>query len=216
MKAPPRPKQARSQRTRDTIIAAAAGALVELGYQKASTPAIAAKAGVSQGALYKHFPEKPQLLAACIERILATFVTDFRAGIATQRSPRAGLPDRVAHAVTALWAIFRRPEMQAVFEVYVAARTDRALGRALSPIIDRHRANILDAAVLVFPEVAAVPDFPSVVDAVVYAMQGVVLGIFAPEESEAAAEAAHLAFFQRLASRELEAALARHRKGAVR
>jgi hypothetical protein len=95
--------------------------------------------------------------------------------------------------------------MHAVFEVYVAARTEPALARALAPILERHRENILVEARRVFPEVAARAELPPVVDAVVYAMQGVVLGLFAPDGID---DAVHLAFFERLALRELESALA--------
>jgi AcrR family transcriptional regulator len=207
-------KQARSERTRASLVDAAARTLATTGFQKASTQAVAAAAGCSQGALFKHFPDKAHLLAACVERILAGFVADFRADMTRRRAaaPR-DLEDRLAPAVAALWRIFRRPEMQAVLEVYVAARTDEALGRALTPILERHREDILAEAVHVFPELGGVPDFAGVVDAVVYAMQGVVVGLFAPD---GAADAAHLAFFQRLAARELEAAIDRRAKGARR
>src|SRR5687767_1043910 len=70
----PRPKQARSERTRAGIVDAAARTLATQGFHKASTQAVAGAAGVSQGALFKHFPQKSLLLAACVERILAGFV----------------------------------------------------------------------------------------------------------------------------------------------
>jgi AcrR family transcriptional regulator len=197
------PQQPRAVATRGRIVAAAAQVLAARGYQGASTPVVAAAAAVSQGALFKHFPSKAALLAACVEVLLAGFFDRFRAEAAARLKGRRALAGRVRAAVEALWRIFRHPEMQAVFEVYVAARTDAALGAALAPILDRHRARVIGEAKGLFPEHAARPDFASVVDAVVYAMQGVVLGLFAPDHT---AEADHLAFFERLALRELEAA----------
>jgi AcrR family transcriptional regulator len=198
----PVPKQARSQATRARIVEAAAQALARHGFQKASTPFIAGLAEVSQGALFKHFPTKAALLAACLERLLGSFILDFRADVAARLGPARSLKERVAVAVGALWRCFRRTEMHAVFEVYVAARTDEELARALAPILDGHRGNILAEARGLFPELGAADDFGAVVDAVVYAMQGVVLGLFAPDGAD---DASHVAFFERLALRELEA-----------
>jgi AcrR family transcriptional regulator len=196
------PKQARSVATRGRILQAACEALMDRGYGGASTQVIATLAGVSQGALFKHFATKAALLASSIEQLLAGFIGEFRRGLGdpTDREPLA----RVAPAVAELWKIFRRPEMQAVLEVYLAARTDRALGAALGPILDRHRENILAEARRILPELAGVTDFSSVVDAVVYAMQGVIVGVFTPDRQS---DAVHLAFFERLALRELEAVL---------
>ena len=195
------PKQARSTRTRARLVEAATQTLVTRGMSGASTAAMAGEAGVSQGALFKHFPTKAVLLAESVAQILAGFIADFRADLAARAG--ASLREQVAHAVAALWRIFRRDEMQAVLEVYLAARTDAALGATLAPILERHRENILAEAARLFPELAASIDFPGVVDAVVYAMQGVIVGVFSRDD---AGDARHLAFFERLALRELEAA----------
>jgi len=197
------PKQARSHLTRARIVEAAALTLVEHGYQKTSTPRIAAEAEVSQGALFKHFPSKTLLLAACVERLLASFVAGFREDMTARVDREAPIKERVEVAVRGLWRVFRRPEMRVVFEVYVAAWTDRDLARALSDILGIHRENILTEARELFPELSDAADFAAVVDAVVYAMQGVVLGLFTPD----AEEALHIAFFERLAQRELEAVM---------
>jgi AcrR family transcriptional regulator len=205
------PQQSRSVATRARLVEAAAGALIDLGFAGTSTAAVAERAGVSQGALFKHFPSKADLLAACVEAVLAGYVEDFRAGVipaATGAAPH----QRIRPAVAALWSIFRKPGMHAVFEIYVAARTDPALASRLGPILERHRATILAEAHRLLPELAAVPaDITIAVDAVVYAMQGVALGLFAPDER---ADAEHLAFFTRLAEHELDRALvaALHRK----
>jgi AcrR family transcriptional regulator len=198
--------QARAQVTRGKLVEAATRCLVDRGFSGTSTAQVAAAAEVSQGALFKHFAVKSQLLGACVERILAGMVADFRddAGRMVGRT----LEERVGPAVVALWKIFRREEMRAVFEVYVAARTDRALAAELAPIMERHRASIQAEARRLFPELPTDAGFDAAVDAVVYAMQGVVLGLFAPDDT---AEAQHLAFFNRLARHELERAIAEHR-----
>ncbi len=51
----------RSLPTRERLLAAAAAAIEEGGYSAASVAAIAKRAGVSAGALYRHFPSKAEL-----------------------------------------------------------------------------------------------------------------------------------------------------------
>jgi len=197
------PQQARSHLTRARIVEAAARSLTKLGYAGASTAVVAQAAGVSQGALFKHFPTKAQLLGASVAAILQEMVTRFRAD-ALRRLHRAApktLEERIGPAVAALWAIFRAPEMPAVFDVYVAARTDKALEAELAPLLEAHRGRILAEARALFPEQADHEEFDTVIDAVVYSMQGVALGLFAPDSQT---EARHLEFFERLARRELE------------
>lgn len=197
------PQQLRSQLTRVRIVEAAAKCIAQQGYAGASTAVVAQAAGVSQGALFKHFPTKAQLLAASVASILADMVERFRAD-ALKRLLRAAprtLEDRIGPAIAALWAVFRAPDMPALFDVYVAARTDKALAAELAPLLDNHRARVLGEARNLFPEHAAHPEFDSVIDAVVYTMQGVALGLFAPDSES---EARHLALFERLARRELE------------
>ncbi len=200
------PQQERSHATRARLVEAAASCLVDAGYAGASTAAMARHAGVSQGALFKHFPTKADLLAACLERILADCVATFRDELAD--TPRRPLPERIRPAVVALWRIFRASGMRAVFELYVVARTDAALAAQLEPILTRHRDAILAEGRRLFPELPLRPDFDAAIDAVVYAMQGVALGLFAPFSPGDAAEAAHIAFFERLAHHELAHALA--------
>lgn len=62
------PKQARAQGTADAIITAAEQLLVEIGYARASTNAIARRAGVSVGSLYQYFPNKEAVFRAVVLR----------------------------------------------------------------------------------------------------------------------------------------------------
>jgi AcrR family transcriptional regulator len=191
--------QLRSTMTRLRLTEAAAAQIVEAGLAGTSTIAVAQRAGMSQGALFKHFPSKSDLLAAAVEYLLAVFVADFDRAIKKRRKKKGA--DPVHASCVVLWKIFRQPEMRAVFEVYVAARTDAELARRLTPILESHRASILEEAQLLFPEVKGKPeDFAAAVDAVVYAMQGAALGLFAPDPDT---EIEHLAFLERLARREL-------------
>ena len=198
----PKPtQQARSQATRARLVAAAGRCLIARGYAGASTATVAAEAAVSQGALFKHFPGKAMLLGACVEAQLAVLVTSFAADLGRRLGAgETSFETRLRGAVRALWGVFRQREMTAIFEVYVAARTDPVLEAVLAPLLQAHRQRILGQAARLFPEAAAHLDFEPVVDAVVYAMQGASLGLFAPDEG---ADERHAALFERMARHEL-------------
>ena len=80
------PQQARSQETVDRILLAADHELGERGLAGASTTRIAARAGLSVGALYRFFPDKAAVADALAARYLAAVVpayADAVAGVAT-------------------------------------------------------------------------------------------------------------------------------------
>lgn len=194
----PKPTQARAVATRARLIDATVACLVEHGLAGASTPVIARAAEVSQGALFKHFASKAELLAAALEQVLARLVTEFQ----DQLTPRKRFQASVEAACGVLWEIFREPEMRAVFEVYIAARTDPELAALLAPILRQHRAAILTEARRLFPVAPrAAADLDAAVDVIVNAMQGAAIALFAGDH---AAEEEQLASLRRFACRELE------------
>ncbi|HYH80827.1 MAG TPA: TetR/AcrR family transcriptional regulator [Longimicrobium sp.] len=65
------PRQARSRETLTRLLDATEAVLRESGLESATVPAIAARAGLSVGAVYRRFPDKDALLRAVHER---TFV----------------------------------------------------------------------------------------------------------------------------------------------
>jgi AcrR family transcriptional regulator len=189
-------RQARAVRTRSQLVAATRGLLVEHGLASTPTAAVAARARLSQGALFRHFPQKTDLLIAVTEAILADLRAGFTADLLTTTDG-----DPLHRACATLWRIFRRPEMRVVHEIYVAARTDAALARGLAPVLAYHEELLLDRARQLFPAAAAAnPEFGDAVLAIVYAMEGAAIGMFSPDPD---AEITHLAFLERLARREL-------------
>jgi AcrR family transcriptional regulator len=163
-----RTQRERREETRGRLLAATQAALVERGYAGATTTEICRRAGVSQGALFKHFVSKGELLAATAERLFGGLIFAYR-----EEMPRlAGVQDRAAAAVQLLWDVFEDARLLAAIELYGAARTDRELARRLAPVAELARE--------LFPEAAARnPDFDAVVAVVVQAIQGATLGSLA-------------------------------------
>lgn len=116
-----RRRQARGERRMAEILDAAADAFAELGYEKTSTNAIAARAGISPGSLYQFFPSKEAVARALADR----FVTDMRTahaaaftGVEVAGMDLDELLDRVVDPLVAFnlanpgfKALFARPDM---------------------------------------------------------------------------------------------------------
>jgi len=195
---PRRPQQARSLLTRHKLLSSTLACLAERGFARTSTTDVCRHAGVSQGALYKHFGSKKMLFAATVEHLFLELVDDCRAAFEAM----ADSDDRVAAAVRLLWKTFTRPLLQVAFELYVAARTDAELREALEPVLRAHRRNIRAQAATLFPEAAVShPDFGTIVDLILDAMQGAALGRMVLED-EAVLER-ELRRLEALARREL-------------
>lgn len=176
MPGPRRSQADRRAETRARLLAATESALVERGYAGATTTEIVRRAGVSQGALFKHFASKGELLAASAERLFAHLIEAYRDSL-----PRlAGVEDRAAAAVALLWDVFDDARLLAAIELYAAARTDRELAARLAPVAARHGENLHQLARELFPEAAARrADFDTAVTVVVQAIQGAALGSLA-------------------------------------
>jgi AcrR family transcriptional regulator len=79
------PKQARAQATVEAILTATAELLVDLGYERTTTNAIARRAGVSIGSLYQYFPNKEALFTALCDQHMTEMTTLLLGEIATLR-----------------------------------------------------------------------------------------------------------------------------------
>ncbi len=176
-------------------------ALVELGYARTTTSAVGQRAGVSQGALFKHFQDKAALMGAATEHLFEGLVRNYRDAFLCI----AEAPDRLEAAIELLWGVFTDGPLQAAFELYIAARTDLVLRATLAPVLAQHRENVRVEAALFFPEAAKHPDFRSTIDGVMAAMQGVALsGMVLPQPESSQGE---LAFIRRAAHTEFARAL---------
>ena len=194
------PKQARAIATRNKLLSAAAHCLCELGARGTTTTAVAKEAGVSQGALYKHFGSKHHLLAATTEHLLATLFTAFQRAFAARPLDDG---DKLSKVLPALWGVFLLPELYAVVELYIMARTDEPLREALVPVLDAHRQNLLAEARELFPVAASEnPRFDLAVYGIMLALQGAAMNAAVVQEQ--GWTAAYASFVEQICRRELE------------
>lgn len=89
--------EARRAATRDRILRAGLAQVAEGGYSSASVHAVAARAGVAVGSVYRHFPSKSELFAEVFRRA-AQRELDVVAGIAATTGSAA---ERIAAAAEA-------------------------------------------------------------------------------------------------------------------
>jgi AcrR family transcriptional regulator len=146
-----RPLQARSQRTVEAVLKAAAQVFSRRGYAGATTNHIAEQAGVSIGSLYEYFPSKDSLLVALLE-------PHMREGEAVLARAAAEVGSRP----TSLDAAIRRL-VQAMVELHTRDRNlhrvlfeEAPLPRHLRALLDDLEARMTDrieAMIHVMPEV---------------------------------------------------------------
>jgi AcrR family transcriptional regulator len=124
------PQQERSRATQARLLEATVDCLVDYGWSGTTTTVVAARAGVSRGAQLHHYPTKAALVMAAVEHLAELRATELRSEAATLPAGQRRL-DRV---IDLLASAFTGPLFVAALEVWVAARTDPELRRALVPL----------------------------------------------------------------------------------
>ena len=116
--------------TRERILVAAERLFAERGFSGVSMPAIAAAAGITAGAIYKHFAGKEELFFSIVSRAVAAAPTTTEA---------AGLPGPAALAsIVAAYTTRRLKRVrQLAVEIHYAAAQNAKVRRLLRSSIDR-------------------------------------------------------------------------------
>lgn len=179
---PRRTQAERRAHTREQLLEAVVRCLETVGYARTTTTEVCRLAGVSQGALFKHFPTKAALMSGAAAHLFAGLVGEYRRRFS--RLPDG--PGRLAAAIDLLWSLFETPRMHAAFELYVAARTEPDLARSLKPVADDHYKNLHALARDLFPAAGGAPRFDALVDLIIGAFQGTALGNLAARRDDRA------------------------------
>ena len=143
----------RRAESRDRLLDAALGCLAERGYAGTTFPEVVRRAGLSNGALWRHFRTKAELMVAAslhAEEQLG------REAIGDGPSPDGD----VAGAVARLWTWVHQPAFQALVELLRASRGDAELAEALTDA-DARAADLFFSAVgaMLGPDLADRPEF---------------------------------------------------------
>ncbi|MCA0143899.1 TetR/AcrR family transcriptional regulator [Blastococcus sp. LR1] len=160
--------------TRAALLDAAQDSLVDRGVAGTTTAEVCARAGVSSGALFNHFPSKAALLGAVAGRAFDAAVEQYVARF-TAVSAVGG--DPLGDAVRLFWQIHDEPRMAAVLELFVSARTDAELAGHLAAVNAPHTVRVLGVARDLLPQYADHPALEAVFDLAASAVFGVALGV---------------------------------------
>lgn len=138
--AAPTKKQLQSEVARRKICEAVIDCLDELGYAETSINRVQERADVSRGALTHHFPSKEELMVATVVRLLEPVPGP--AG-RTRTKPQSRLGGTrsggIERDLIRLWdRVVDTKEGRALFEILVAARTDKQLHARISPKLSQY------------------------------------------------------------------------------
>src|SRR3954469_21846104 len=129
-----RTQQQRREETVGGLLEASIDPIVELGYARASAAEITKRAGVSVGALFRHFETMGDFMAAAAHEVL-------RRELELATAKFADLPtDRPAfeEMLTILRDITRSPTNAVMYELMIAARTDEKLRTTFGEVLDEY------------------------------------------------------------------------------
>ncbi|MEY8017228.1 TetR/AcrR family transcriptional regulator [Mycobacterium servetii] len=137
-----RTQQQRREETVARLLEASIATIVEVGYARASAAVITKRAGVSVGALFRHFETMGDFMAATASEVLRRQLETFTKRVAEIPADRPALEA----ALTILRDLTASPTNAVLYELLVAARTDEKLRETLQHELGQYRAKIHDAA----------------------------------------------------------------------
>lgn len=137
-----RTQQQRREETVARLLQASIDTIIEVGYARASAAVITKRAGVSVGALFRHFETMGEFMAATAYEVLRRQLETFTKQVAEIPADRPALPA----ALTILRDITAGSTNAVLYELMVAARTDEKLKETLQNVLGQYSAKIHDAA----------------------------------------------------------------------
>ncbi len=155
-----RTQQQRREETVGRLLEACIATIVEVGYARASAAVITKRAGVSVGALFRHFETMGDFMAATASEVLRRQLESFTKRVAEIPADQPALES----ALAILRDITSVPTNAVLYELLIAARTDEKLRETLQHELGQYRAKIHEAA-LALPGADGFPEetFPALV-----------------------------------------------------
>src|ERR1700730_4655198 len=135
-------QQQRREETVGRLIDASIATIIEVGYARASAAVITKSAGVSVGALFRHFETMGDFMAATASEVLRRQLEAFTKRVTEIPADQPALEA----ALTILRDITSGATNAVVYELLIAARTDEKLRGTLQHELGQYSAKIVDAA----------------------------------------------------------------------
>jgi AcrR family transcriptional regulator len=135
-----RTQQQRREETVARLLDASIAAIVEVGYARASAAEITKRAGVSVGALFRHFETMGDFMAATAHEVLRRQLDLGTKAVAEIPADRPALDAMLA----ILRDVTRNPTNAVMYELMIAARTDEKLRATLQDVLIEYGAKIYD------------------------------------------------------------------------
>lgn len=133
-----RTQQERREETVARLLDASIATIIEVGYARASAATIARRAGVSDGALFRHFPTMGDFMAATAHEVM-------RRQLALISKRVADIPadaPALEQVLEVLGDVTGNDTNSVLYEMLVAARTDEKLRVALQEVLQTYTAQI--------------------------------------------------------------------------
>ncbi len=139
-------RRTQAQRRESTIarlLSATITSLAERGYARTTIAGLCQEAGLSQGALFRHFSSRADLIAAATEEICERHIALVKASASGFAETKGKLA--ASTLVNTIRDAARSPEHAAWHEVLVAARCDEDLRALVSPTLKNFEQELLRA-----------------------------------------------------------------------
>lgn len=137
-----RTQQQRREETVARLLEACIASIIDVGYARASAAVVTKRAGMSVGALFRHFETMSDFMAATASEVLRRQVESFTKQVAEIPAERPALEA----ALTILRDVTSSPTNAVLYELLVAARTDESLNAHLREALGPYAAKIQEAA----------------------------------------------------------------------
>jgi AcrR family transcriptional regulator len=172
------------ENSREAILVAALDTLSEVGYSRLRTATVSAKAGLSEGSLFHHFPTKVHLVAAAAERAFADIVND-----AVESYADVDLTDTKL-LLQKLFAVLSAKQVTWLHELFAATRVDPDLYAVFAPIVSSTSDTVDALAASVIRSTGLIPeaDVVPLAATLILSMQGLIARDAARGESGLATE----------------------------
>src|ERR1700758_2069438 len=136
-----RTQQQRREETGGRLLDACIATIVDVGYAKASAAVITRRAGVSVGALFRHFETMGDFMAATVSEVLRRQIETGTKRVAEIPADQPALEAGLA----ILRDITSGPVHAVFYELVIAARTDKKLRETMQHELGQYSQKIYDA-----------------------------------------------------------------------